>query len=721
MEPADRTSLFNKLMDDVVIPGLHKCVVDHSAQVRHTIARMLSFLLRARPEKTSALEKFEPTLLTMLVTLSTDLTDEVTGVAEDCLAAVATHCLTNNSVAAVAGATGDETELTRYVGSMVPQMIPALISTTGHWTVTERCKALDTLAAVIKVCDGGVWDAATKMAFGGGGGAAAGKMEVDGEGEEEVGGGGAMGPFLPSVMDALCRVLQDDDAEVITAASHCAAALGASSQGPALLELVVPRIRGEGAGMDTPQNRTAGLLLLTAALGGEVGQGGGASYAMKRAVAEGEVVGASETVLAPAALRLSEALAEPGLMMMEDLTLTEALLDACTAMIRRAPAACSSLREFGSAGEEEFGAAAHTCSRLVRALVQIQGNAEVAPFNDAELSLAEDALAAVEEIGKAAGVADVSVVYSDHLDPIMDMLMALGEGEGDESMLSSSTPQLRAFDALMRRVSSSEVAGLSGPHLERLVPIIVRHAKQGRSGAMEAIATDAELQLSMLAILETLLSAPGNEQYWPSHTPVLLQEVLVGNMVWKAGRVASTVRKVAVACFYSLLHNGYADKPVLFAIAPHVLPILKTDLDDYDASTRQLVCISLKLMFEALPGAMSDQPVQELYPSLLKRLDDSSDEVRYAVCQTFKAFFLAAPPAAFRGTVIDYTLDQLLVHLDDQDPAIQGLLFEVIQNCIPIDAPRVAKKAAAVRSAHRSPKYVDELVRMANEHGGAAP
>ena len=117
---------------------------------------------------------------------------------------------------------------------------------------------------------------------------------------------------------------------------------------------------------------------------------------------------------------------------------------ACTAMIKRAPAACSSLREFGASGEEEFGAAAHTCSRLVRALVQIQGNAEVAPFNDAELSLAEDALAAVEEIGKAAGVADVSVVYSDHLDPIMDMLMALGEGEGegDESMLSSSTPQL---------------------------------------------------------------------------------------------------------------------------------------------------------------------------------------------------------------------------------------------------------------------------------------
>ena len=142
---------------------------------------------------------------------------------------------------------------------------------------------------------------------------------------------------------------------------------------------------------------------------------------------------------------------------------------------KEAPAACSSLREFGASGEEEFGAAAHTCSRLVRALVQIQGNADVAPFNDSELALAEDALAAVEAIAKAAGVSDVSVVYADHLDPILDMLVALGAGEGDDTMWASSTPPLRAFDALVRRVSSGDVAGLAGPHLSRLVPIIVRH------------------------------------------------------------------------------------------------------------------------------------------------------------------------------------------------------------------------------------------------------
>ena len=55
---------------------------------------------------------------------------------------------------------------------------------------------------------------------------------------------------------------------------------------------------------------------------------------------------------------------------------------------------------------------------------------------------------------------------------------------------------------------------------------------------------------------------------------------------------------------------------------------------------------------------------------------------------------------------------------DTQDPRIQDLLFEVIKVSIDIDAKMVAKKASAVRSAHRSPKYIDELVRLATERSG---
>jgi hypothetical protein len=63
--------------------------------------------------------------------------------------------------------------------------------------------------------------------------------------------------------------------------------------------------------------------------------------------------------------------------------------------------------------------------------------------------------------------------------------------------------------------------------------------------------------------------------------------------------------------------------------------------------------------------------LRQLYPALLKRLDDSSDDVRKAVCTTFGTFLRTSPPKNFVGTILDYSVEQLLVHLDDQDPAIQ--------------------------------------------------
>lgn len=128
-----------------------------------------------------------------------------------------------------------------------------------------------------------------------------------------------------------------------------------------------------------------------------------------------------------------------------------------------------------------------------------------------------------------------------------------------------------------------------------------------------------------------------------------------------------------------------------------MLPVLKSSMDDSDAKTRQLVCLALQYLFVALPGSLggklcvyclhttqrysdkraifllasTEEPVHQLYAEILKRLDDSNDTVRKAACQTFTTFLKAAPKEHFRGTIIDYTLDCLFVHLDDSEPDIQ--------------------------------------------------
>merc|ERR1712023_60831 len=130
-------------------------------------------------------------------------------------------------------------------------------------------------------------------------------------------------------------------------------------------------------------------------------------------------------------------------------------------------------------------------------------------------------------------------------------------------------------------------------------------------------------------------------------------------------------------------------------------PILKTNLDDYDASTRQLVCLSLRMIFKALPNALGEDALRELYPALLKRLDDSSDDVRRAVCETMCAFFHTSQPHNFRGTILECSVEQLLVHLDDHDATIQQAVASVLRVAITLDAATVMKKLREVRGSHR--------------------
>ena len=51
---------------------------------------------------------------------------------------------------------------------------------------------------------------------------------------------------------------------------------------------------------------------------------------------------------------------------------------------------------------------------------------------------------------------------------------------------------------------------------------------------------------------------------------------------------------------------------------------------------------------------------------LLKRLDDSSDDVRRAIAPCLAEFFRVTSKEDYGTTLREYTLDMLLVHLDDQ-------------------------------------------------------
>jgi hypothetical protein len=160
----------------------------------------------------------------------------------------------------------------------------------------------------------------------------------------------------------------------------------------------------------------------------------------------------------------------------------------------------------------------------------------------------------------------VDALYVKHMDGLLTMIYRPSATESPEAHAAAdaelkaleaqgpsavawqgnSDPARRAFDAMLR-----EAAAVCGPCLERILPAVIQHT---------AAEKEPDLKLSMLCLLEVLLGRPESKAHWPAFSVALIKQALERNLIWRAGRVASTVRKVAVACFYSLLHRGYADQ-----------------------------------------------------------------------------------------------------------------------------------------------------------------
>jgi dynein assembly factor 5 len=266
--------------------------------------------------------------------------------------------------------------------------------------------------------------------------------------------------------------------------------------------------------------------------------------------------------------------------------------------------------------------------------------------------------------------------------------------------------------------------------LDVIVPQI-QHSKGPEQGSTEAnmlsyasvrgeevidsLAGAVDVRLSLIITLEELIKAGTSDwqcsEFIAASAEKIFSQALTPNLVWRVGRVEATVRKVALAACYAMLKAGAVRVDTLYKVAPELVPLITSHLDDHDTSPRHIGCLCLTVVFERLKGAFGDQAIHEMYPKLLKRLDDSSDAVRLAICGTLQSFLLSAPKSCFSGTTLDYTLDQLFIHLDDPDPTIQDAVLQVIVKAGKfIDKDIVFKKANNNKSTHRSPAMCEKVI-----------
>ncbi|KAL9186251.1 hypothetical protein ACHAXT_005489 [Thalassiosira profunda] len=290
-------------------------------------------------------------------------------------------------------------------------------------------------------------------------------------------------------------------------------------------------------------------------------------------------------------------------------------------------------------------------------------------------------------------------------------------------------PSFLAMDALLRACSGFTV----GSNFDLVAPFFITHLSTaafskseegGSSGndqsltdtataaAKDELAEEYSLRIALMALLQTILAdksfsqtlsprektelGPAASSFSAQFTTDVLLSLVLPNLVWKAGGMAAALRKLAAATLFSLLshyqaHDGSSTGLLHAETATHLIPILHSNLEDTESTTRELSCVCLCMVLEQVSPETfqaiwetNARVIDTLHPRLLALLDDSHDPVRMAACKTILAFLKIAHATTagssfeLGNSALENIASTLLVQLDDPDEDIRESVLGVV-------------------------------------------
>ncbi|KAJ3121880.1 HEAT repeat-containing protein 2 [Nowakowskiella sp. JEL0407] len=278
---------------------------------------------------------------------------------------------------------------------------------------------------------------------------------------------------------------------------------------------------------------------------------------------------------------------------------------------------------------------------------------------------------------------EILSVKSSHSHTVFQLFLPkyLQFAQSSQKTWTKDFPEIKVFATLIRK---SEKA--IGEYVDVFVYVIEDLCNIDR---------DFEIRKRALSLLYDVLISATSDSIKSSlgpHSETLLSQILIPNLIWKAGRKATLIRQVAIRILLELLYDQpHIIPPTLSAnswtnyvniqipeppirigvldpevIKPHLwsipatsnpkkaslISVLSTCIEDDEAEIRRAtVCIWHRLFqfSEFVPvqepkfQAVVDLPaIKQIYPDLLKRLDDAQDDIRILVSQfTLSAMFRA--------------------------------------------------------------------------------
>eukprot|EP00597_Dinobryon_sp_UTEXLB2267_P018080 CAMPEP_0201114058 /NCGR_PEP_ID=MMETSP0812-20130820/78180_1 /ASSEMBLY_ACC=CAM_ASM_000668 /TAXON_ID=98059 /ORGANISM="Dinobryon sp., Strain UTEXLB2267" /LENGTH=977 /DNA_ID=CAMNT_0047377649 /DNA_START=1245 /DNA_END=4175 /DNA_ORIENTATION=+ len=558
-------------------------------------------------------------------------------------------------------------------------------------------------------------------------------------------------PLLPLILTVLGQqIRQDSDSAVRVAGEQCCVSVGQQAGASQVLEVLLPRLLGEVPGGDTSSQRTCAARLLTHTLMGfplyrqhvkqhdyqhlsqhvdqhvnELENEIGIEQPLQSVESSEDAVESVE--------RIASALSDTALYEFREVVLREAALLLVRALHNTYPKeSCQSESVQKSIllallyltgkppGEEDIvhdvaAKELRTFAVLVAHNMPSNANSIATTEEEAVKRLLQTHFQHL--VGRILHTQLTTASDPEALRALNPRWEAKSSGKAAfEALIRNSASAAWAYHALVLPVFCNQVQPPVKPAAGSAEANMQSYAAQrGEEVLPNTVSESVDVRLALLALLEGLIRSAASDwqsgSYLAASAESIVKEMVVPNLVWRIGRVESTVRKVALAMAYGVLKAGALKPEQLVKTASELVPLIVSNLDDMESTPRQIACLCLTVLFERLRGGFGDSAVREVYPKLIARLDDSNDAVRISVCGTLQMFLQCAHKSCFTGTVIDYMLDQLFIHLDDPDPNIQQAVYPVIVVAAnAVDKALVLRKAESSKSSHRSSALCNRLI-----------
>lgn len=318
-------------------------------------------------------------------------------------------------------------------------------------------------------------------------------------------------------------------------------------------------------------------------------------------------------------------------------------------------------------------------------------------------------------------------------------------------------PTMLTMCALLRTSNGSTV----GSNFDIVAPFFIHHlsttgykvVEKELASTHDDVAEEYSLRISLMSLLQTILSdgsfsetlndntsSSSTASFSKQFTTDVLLSLVLPNLVWKAGGLASALRKLSAATLFSLLSHhciiqhenrniSNEPKTPYPETLTHLIPILHSNLEDTESITRELCCTCLSLVLEQVSKSdfqamweANTQIVDTLYPRLLTLLDDSHNPVRVAACRTLEQFLSithhspsSSPTCRLELSSFEDITTTLMIQLDDPDQEVQKHVFQTLMVILDLQF-QDAKK----HNGHHLSEMQIKVVEMMERHSKAA-